>query len=288
MKASWQNNNTHIDHNDNTQPAHVGDVHGRPRHFPLRHMYPPPSQTQKTSSNQQKQFLELSYKTQNYYLPISSSENWPRCPRCHEAARPAVLMFEDLDWVFNLNQERRWKIWCHSLFKLCKYRSRGINGGDCSSGDDSTVYESNDISENDWEDASEHNREHARVLLPPPPSAQLKVSASISNQRSPQTNNQSLQPPSKPLNICILEIGCGYNVPTCRLVSETLLSQLLLRGGNATLIRINPLHPEADDPYIEDNVISIMEKGLVALREIDEAYCQIVKGCYDNLGQNED
>jgi len=64
------------------QPAHVGDVYGKPRMCPLRHMCPPSTDYANKTDD---------IKSHNYFLPISEDENWPRCPRCHEAARPAVL-----------------------------------------------------------------------------------------------------------------------------------------------------------------------------------------------------
>ena len=98
------------------------------------------------------------------------------------------------------------------------------------------------------------------------------------NSYSDQQNISSLignQPSSSPLKVAILEIGCGYNVPTCRVIAERLVCELTLRGGDATLIRINPSHPEPDDHSVEDYVISIMEKGLVALKMIDEYYTEL-------------
>ena len=57
--------------------AHVGDVHGKPRLFPLKHMnHHPENNTQ----------------LRDHFIPIASGENWPKCPRCNEGARPAVLM----------------------------------------------------------------------------------------------------------------------------------------------------------------------------------------------------
>lgn len=84
--------------------------------------------------------------------------------------------------------------------------------------------------------------------------------------------------PSQPLKVLILEIGCGYNVPTCRMISETLVKHLTDRGGDATLVRINPTHPEADDEEIEDRFIGIEEKGLHVLREMDVLYRQLRQG----------
>lgn len=182
-------------------PSHVGDVHGKPRLHPLRHMRSPSA-----SINDYDVGVDS-----DFFLPISPESNWPTCPRCKNAARPAVLMFEDLDWVYNLNQEQRWRCWTHALLSLCK--KRALN-----------------------------------------------------------SNSDQSSKPSLPLKVCILEVGCGYNVPTCRRMSEGLVEELSYHGGEMKLIRINLFHPEADDPSVEDDVISIPERGLVALKKIDEVY----------------
>jgi len=101
-----------------------------------------------------------------------------------------------------------------------------------------------------------------------------KSKASSHNQQNSITSPQSSDPP---LRVAILEVGCGYNVPTCRVVAESLIGELLMRGGDATLIRINPTHSEPDDDDIEDNIISISEKGLAALKLIDEHYKELIE-----------
>jgi len=317
----------------NEQPAHIGDVHGKPRIFPLRHMYSPTTGDDPITNEASK----------NYYLPISENENWPRCPRCHEAARPAVLMFGDLDWVYNLAQERRWQRWCSSLLRLCKMRSRQSDAGhdDIDSDSASTLSDAN-MSENGWKDvepahSTEQNHDEtapsSSTPSSPAASEQLKNTAaasshspsSFSKNQSPvadtnmrengpkdaesahstdqkhdepapsstiappptasdqSKNTTSAVPPSptsitttpSSLKVVILEIGCGYNVPTCRAIAERVVGELAIRGGDATLVRINPSHPETDDQSVEDFVISIMEKGLPALNMIDEHYCAL-------------
>jgi len=80
------------------------------------------------------------------------------------------------------------------------------------------------------------------------------------------------------LRVCILEIGCGMNVPTCRYTSEAMMGVLSERGcGKVTLVRINPdlpLVPTADEDDERCDVISIMSKGLTAIEQIDELYKQ--------------
>ena len=249
--------NTDINENS---PAHVGDVHGKPRLFPLKHMNHPKNNTQ----------------LQDHFLPIASDENWPKCPRCNEGARPAVLMFNDLDWVYNRSQEERWQVWCGSLLKLCKRRSRGL-GADDDDNSMSTTSEAN-MSDSGWNDVSEPGIDSK----PSAADAEDKVdeaSKVSSDQQNSISSPQSsqLQSSGPPLRVAILEVGCGYNVPTCRVVAESLISELLMRGGDATLIRINPSHPEPDDDDIEDNIISIAEKGLAALKLIDEYYKELIE-----------
>lgn len=254
-------------------PAHIGDVHGKPRLFTLKHMQPPNGQ-QRTQP-------------ESYYLPITS--NWPKCPRCNEAARPAVLMFEDLDWVYNKQQERRWQNWCQSLLKLCKHRARGGNGEMLSFSSTSTVENGSDMSENGWENVADGDRvdgagsiedRTSRVPRATPPLAFVgdDNSVQIEEGQENETANKNSQKltSSSPLKVCVLEIGCGYNVPTCRATAETIVSRLNALGGDATLLRINPAHPEADDPSVEDNIISIMEKGLASLKLIDDEYSKLL------------
>lgn len=265
--SSGKNRNTK---ESSLQPSHIGDVHGKPRLFPLRYMHPPP-----TDSTTDKYDVQ----TQNYFLPISADENWPRCPRCQEAARPAVLMFDDLDWVYNLKQERRWQRWCESLLKLSKRRSRVGADAALSSDSASTVSDTN-MSEKGWEDVSDPEQKlderakDAPTSTPKPAadSGQQDTATFTSPHQSPNDDQ-----PHSPLKVTILEIGCGYNVPTCRVITERLVCELAMRGGDATLVRINPSHPEPDDHAVEEFVISIMEKGLVALKMIQIEYERIKK-----------
>lgn len=73
------------------------------------------------------------------------------------------------------------------------------------------------------------------------------------------------------LKVCILEVGCGKNVATCRAVSEGLLEELIDTGfgDNACLVRINPDFHEADDERLADYVIGIRSRGLTALNLIE-------------------
>mmetsp|Transcript_1681 Transcript_1681/g.3823 ORF Transcript_1681/g.3823 Transcript_1681/m.3823 type:complete len:506 (+) Transcript_1681:16-1533(+) len=75
------------------------------------------------------------------------------------------------------------------------------------------------------------------------------------------------------LKVCILEIGCGLNVPTCRWTTEGMVEEVLAKGGHPTLIRINPDIPNAHPHSISENyIISIKSKGLEAIRRIDKIY----------------
>ena len=283
--------------------GHVGQVHGKKRLFPLRHMNPPPTDITNEIGDAT---------TQDYFLPISDDENWPICPRCHEAARPAVLMFDDLNWVHNSKQARRWQRWCESLLILSKRRYREAGYGDIESDSSSALSVSN-MSENGWEDVSEaegsepsvENKANQTPMAGNDPrresdtdpvdsgkercgpggqegprAASTSTSTEPSQQRSapsPHTPQSSSNEPSSRLKVAILEIGCGYNVPTCRRTAEILLLKLSMRGADASLIRINLSHPEPDDDDIEDSVISIMEKGFVALKLIDARYRELVE-----------
>jgi len=79
--------------------------------------------------------------------------------------------------------------------------------------------------------------------------------------------------PREQLKVVVLEIGCGVNVPTCRYESEAMLGDLNEGGGtkvDTKLVRINADYPLAYDKCISENTISIMSRGLHALKEIDE------------------
>jgi len=83
--------------------------------------------------------------------------------------------------------------------------------------------------------------------------------------------------------VCVLEIGCGVRVPTCRFTSEEMVDELAARGGvgRTTFVRINPDFPLAalvgeDDGRCE--VIPIMSTGLAAIEQIDELYREIANG----------
>mmetsp|Transcript_11835 Transcript_11835/g.17393 ORF Transcript_11835/g.17393 Transcript_11835/m.17393 type:complete len:450 (-) Transcript_11835:307-1656(-) len=153
------------------------------------------------------------------FMPHHNSEfyefthNHPRCHICRSLARPAILMFDDLNWVDNDAQEQRWHIWNESLISLCEDRA----------------------------EASDEDYGKER------------------------------------LKICILEVGCGDRVRTCRMQSEDMLETLTERGGDVTLIRVNPDFPLADDPENSKSVISIMSRGLEAIREIDVVFRRLSK-----------
>eukprot|EP01043_Picozoa_sp_COSAG02_P019397 COSAG02_NODE_932_length_15816_cov_15.913088_6_plen_488_part_00 len=76
---------------------------------------------------------------------------------------------------------------------------------------------------------------------------------------------------TQPLRVAIMEVGAGGNVTTVRNVAERLLQTLGECGADPTLIRINPELPLADSPEQQSAVISIMSRGLAAVRQIDEA-----------------
>ena len=192
--------------------------------------------------------------------------------------------------------------WCRSLLKLCKRRGR-VGADDADGGSDSlsTVSDA-DMSEGGWEDVSEPSTELrraeaatsgpnlAKAAKSTPQSAEAETSTKqpdyFDQKGTPKAESDKgdaatpapLEKQSKPpLKVTILEIGCGYNVPTCRVISERLACELSMRGGNATLVRINPSHPEPDDHAVEEFVISIMEKGLAALKMIQVEYESIKK-----------
>ncbi|KAL3903191.1 MAG: hypothetical protein SGARI_005487 [Bacillariaceae sp.] len=48
----------------------------------------------------------------------SQSGNWPRCGHCGALARPAILMFGDFGWKYDMAQNTRWELWRESVMDL--------------------------------------------------------------------------------------------------------------------------------------------------------------------------
>merc|ERR1712224_1076218 len=81
--------------------------------------------------------------------------------------------------------------------------------------------------------------------------------------------------PDKPVQIVILEIGCGDNVPTIRHAAEDAAARFSVVAG-VTLVRVNPECPLADRPFPQASPtlqhIALRCRGLDALRRIEEQY----------------
>ena len=77
---------------------------------------------------------------------------------------------------------------------------------------------------------------------------------------------------ANPLNICIVEVGCGLTVPSGRGASEGMVLDVLGRGGDISLVRINPDFPLSNDSAILGNLVPIMSRGLKAITQIDQLY----------------
>mmetsp|Transcript_20288 Transcript_20288/g.41112 ORF Transcript_20288/g.41112 Transcript_20288/m.41112 type:complete len:390 (-) Transcript_20288:242-1411(-) len=74
-------------------------------------------------------------------------------------------------------------------------------------------------------------------------------------------------------SVCIVEIGCGTNVETCRATSEQMLEDVIEKGGKAKLVRINPDFPLAPTGSLSAvHSIPIALRGLQAIEKIDEFY----------------
>jgi len=53
-------------------------------------------------------------------VAFPSGSNWPSCPFCKGPARPAVLMFNDLQWINDAAQERRWQAWKEAVTEVAR------------------------------------------------------------------------------------------------------------------------------------------------------------------------
>lgn len=71
--------------------------------------------------------------------------------------------------------------------------------------------------------------------------------------------------------VAILELGCGGNVTTVRMQTESTLEELCSAGVDAALIRVNPELPLADDTSLEGRVLPLLSGGLDAVRRINVA-----------------
>ena len=130
--------------------------------------------------------------------------NWPHCGHCGALARPAIFMFGDFGWKYDMAQNARWELWRETVLELV----------------DKT------------------------------------------------TTNDTDDPPIK---ICVLEMGCGVRVATCRNVAERMVEDVLKRGGEATLVRVNPDFPEAAEGLeFQENTVSIRCKSKFALEKMNK------------------
>ena len=83
---------------------------------------------------------------------------------------------------------------------------------------------------------------------------------------------------AKGVAVCVVEVGCGLAVQTCRSLSEQMVDDVLRNSGSATLVRINPDFPLAPEYSItEDHIIPIMSSGLLAIKQIDKIYQSLNK-----------
>ena len=67
--------------------------------------------------------------------------------------------------------------------------------------------------------------------------------------------------PRNRYRVVVCEVGCGGNVTTVRQQSEGLVEELSAAGVDATLVRINPDLPLADDPSIAPRVVPVLSTG---------------------------
>jgi len=50
------------------------------------------------------------------------ANDYPRCPRCDALARPAILMFDDHDWLDSADQARRYDAWQRAVLQVARER----------------------------------------------------------------------------------------------------------------------------------------------------------------------
>jgi NAD-dependent SIR2 family protein deacetylase len=74
------------------------------------------------------------------------------------------------------------------------------------------------------------------------------------------------------LRVCIFEVGCGLNVPTCRMAAERLVNDVETSGGVVTLVRVNPDFPLTSDPEVKPSLVPIMSTGLATIKQVHKVY----------------
>jgi hypothetical protein len=77
-----------------------------------------------------------------------------------------------------------------------------------------------------------------------------------------------------PAKIVIVEVGAGVNVPSLRFHGERLVSVILKEYRSCpppTIVRINPDHPEPEDPSLKPHIIGVQLRALEALKKIEQA-----------------
>jgi len=131
---------------------------------------------------------------------VEENGNWPKCGACHSLARPAIFMFGDFCWKYDMAQSSRWDVWWEAVVDLS------------------------------------------------------------------QDEN---------IKVCVVEVGCGERIPTCRNTSEQMVLDVLEKGGEAKLVRINPEDPSSSpNEVVAGHLMEIKSRGLRAIQHIDQLYSQ--------------
>ena len=86
-------------------------------------------------------------------------------------------------------------------------------------------------------------------------------------QAAPHAPRSRPTPAPHHAQVAILELGCGGNVTTVRMQTESTLEELCSAGVDAALIRVNPELPLVDDTSLEGRVLPLLSGGLDAVRE---------------------
>ena len=90
-----------------------------------------------------------------------------------------------------------------------------------------------------------------------------------------------------PLRVAIVEVGAGGNVTTVRRLAEDTAEKVQERGGVATLVRVNPDLPLADDSSNQAATISLPSYGLAAIKLIDAAITELQRSGADGIAAAE-
>lgn len=105
------------------------------------------------------------------------------------------------------------------------------------------------------------------------PSLLARLSAEAERYQAWEDAMESAIAHDPDLSLVVIEVGCGSRVPSVRLECESVVRDLVARGGRGLLVRINPEGPEQNasgdaGEQSDANVIVLRQSALAALTRL--------------------